>query len=169
MKKGLSATVIGLIAFCVMVATAVAAARMMSVTVREGVMRATPMPFGPIVATFAHGDRVAVEGESGGWLKVRQLEGKQSRGWMHVSALTSRRVVLRSGEGEVAAAASDEELALAGKGFNRQVEASFKTRNSQLDYGAVDRMEKIDIRLARMEQFLREGGLTVQGGAVDGK
>jgi hypothetical protein len=63
---------------------------------------------------------------------------------------------LRSGKTNVRTGVASGELALAGKGFNAQLEAEFRNKN-QLDFTQVDRMEKITIRSEQMESFLKEG------------
>lgn len=125
------------------------------------------MAFGRIVASLHYGDRVAVAEESGSWLKVREAVGGR-QGWMHVSALTSKQVVLHPGDADVQAVASGEELALAGKGFNRQVEGAFKGRQ-RLDYAWVDRMESIVVPSIQMAKFLKQGGLAGEGGGDHGR
>ena len=166
MKKGFWGGVVGLLGVCLMVVAVGATGQMKSVSVKETALRMAPMPFGRILATLRYGDQVTVEKEVNGWLQVRE-QRKGSQGWVHLSALTGKRIVLQAGEGDVAAAASGEELALAGKGFNRQVEASFKERNRELDYAAVDRMETAVISTALSEEFIRNGGLNEWGGAAN--
>ena len=65
---------------------------------------------------------------------------------------------------DVAQAASSDELALAGKGFSKQVEGEFKTKNPQLDYTWVNRMEQMVISQEQIEQFLKDGKLAPEGG-----
>lgn len=164
MKKALWAGVVGLLGICLTVAVVGAAAQMKSVAVKETALRSSPMPFGQIIEMLRYGDRVAVDEEANGWLRVH---GKSGQGWVHVSALTAKRVELRAGDDDVSAVASSEELALAGKGFNRQVEASFKDRNRQMDYASVDRMEAMTIQPSALQEFLRKGGLAEWGGAAN--
>jgi hypothetical protein len=45
---------------------------------------------------------------------------------MHSSALTKKKLKLAAGEADAATTVSSEEQALAGKGFNSDVEAKFK-------------------------------------------
>ncbi|MBF0551078.1 MAG: SH3 domain-containing protein [Deltaproteobacteria bacterium] len=144
--------------------TALAAAKIMSVQVKEGHLRVSPSFLGKIVATLPYGSQVDVQEETGSWAKVSAVSGG-STGWMSVSALSSKRIVLNPGAADVEQAASSRELALAGKGFNAQVEGDFKATHKNADYAAVDKMERINISPAEVDSFVTEGRLTAGGGA----
>ena len=137
--------------------------QMMSVTVRETKVRQTPSFLGKIVATLAYGDRVEVIEEGRGWVKIVLPDGKM-QGWVNLSAMTEKRIVLEAGEEDLEAAASSSEVALAGKGFNSDVEEKFK-KEKKLDYTWIDLMEKIAFPTDKLLDFLKKGGLTIQEGA----
>jgi len=134
-----------------------AAPTAMSVQVQTSPMRATPSPLGRVVATLKHADRVEIISKQTGWLQVRGPGGQT--GWVNESALTKSKIVLKAGAEDVNRAASGEELALAGKGFNSDVEADFKSKNSNIDFTWIDRMEKIVVNDQDAVEFLKEGGL----------
>lgn len=147
----------------VLLAAASASAATMSVQVKTGQIRATPSFLGTIVAPVAYGDRVDVVSEQGEWMKVSTAQGKE--GWIHNSALTKKRIVLQAGGKDVAGAASSDELALAGKGFNSEVEGEFKAANKDIDFTWVDRMEKWKVDIKEMQKFLQQGDVTpAEGG-----
>ncbi|MFH1039203.1 MAG: SH3 domain-containing protein [PVC group bacterium] len=137
-------------------------ADILNVQVRNGALRSKPSFLGQIVGSVSYGDRVTVIQEQGEWVLGRKGSGPQ--GWIHISALTDDEIELSAGSGTVETAASGDELALAGKGFNSDVEAEFKTRNSDIDFTWVDRMEKIIILPEQMEGFLKVGQVTAPGG-----
>jgi hypothetical protein len=83
---------------------------------------------------------------------------------MHVSALTKRKVVLQPGKADVEEAATSDELALAGKGFNKQVEEQFSSDNPDADYAWIDWMEQIVVSPEEIRRFQEEGGLSPKGG-----
>ncbi|MFH0880636.1 MAG: hypothetical protein V2A34_13050, partial [Lentisphaerota bacterium] len=58
---------------------------------------------------------------------------------------------------DVRTGASGEELALAGKGFNSDVEAEFKSQNKNVDFTWVDKMEKMKETPDELISFLKEG------------
>jgi hypothetical protein len=135
----------------------------MSVQVKKGEIRSTPSFLGRIIARLSYGDQVAVLKEQGPWLRVKVSEST-TEGWMHASALTHEQIVLQAGAQDVQAAVSSDELALAGKGFNEQVEGQFKADNPQVDFTWIDRMEKFVVSQKEMKKFLQRGKLTPQGG-----
>ena len=133
----------------------------MSVQVKKGDVRATAGFLGKIVSSLDYGDRVEVLESKDGWMRIGKTN-KSAAGWIHSSALTDKRIVLQAGSGDAKVAASGGELALAGKGFNAQVESEYKSRNKNLDFAAIDRMQATKISQDRITAFLKEGGL---GGA----
>ena len=138
--------------------------KMMSVQVKKGEIRSTPSFLGRIVAWVSYGDRVYVRGEKGSWVKV-SMPGQNTEGWMHASALTVKKVAFNAGATDVRTSASSNELALAGKGFNKQVEDEFKQKNPKMNYAWVDRMEKFVVSEKAIKQFLKEGKLSPKGGS----
>ena len=140
------------------------AMKMMSVQVKQGEVRATPYFLGKIVATLSYGDRVEVLGSKERWFRVSP-QGKGVTGWMHASALSEKRIVLKAGGRDAQVGASSGELALAGKGFNADVETEFKSRNRNIDFSWIDRMQAMKVEPERIAAFLQEGGLVpAQGG-----
>jgi len=83
---------------------------------------------------------------------------------VHASALTTKKIALRSGASDVGQAATDDEVALAGKGFNKQVEGEFRLKNQDIDFTWIDKMEAIVISPIEMQRFLSEGNLFPEGG-----
>ena len=136
---------------------------MMSVQIRQGELRATPSFLGKIVARLSYGDRVYIFEDKGFWSKVGLSQGA-AEGWIHSSALTTKKIVLRAGAEDVETAASSDELALAGKGFNQQVESEFRAKNPNLDFTWIDKMETYVVSEEEMKQFLKEGSLSPEGG-----
>jgi uncharacterized protein YgiM (DUF1202 family) len=133
----------------------------MSVTVKETQIRATPSFLAKALAVLAYGDQVQVLDTKGDWARVSLPSGKE--GWVSLKALTEKKIVLKSGA-DVSTSASSGEVALAGKGFNADVEAQYK-QEQNLDYTWVDAMEAVKVTTAQIDSFLTKGGLTEQGGA----
>ncbi len=145
-----------------LLAASVAAAETMSVQVKTSQVRNQPSFLAKVVAEVAYGDRVVVLGRQGIWTRVRSPKGRV--GWLHSSALTEKKIVMAAGKNNVETAASSDELALAGKGFNSDVEAEFKSRNKDIDFTWVDRMEKIIIDPRQMQGFLKQGEVNPPAG-----
>ena len=129
----------------------------MSVTVREAQVRSAPSFVGKIVGVFAYADAVELREERAGWGFV---SAGTVEGWVHMSALTDKRIILTAGDENVGSGASSGEVALAGKGFNKQVEDKYK-EEQKLDYAMVDEMETIVYAPEELVLFMTEGGLNM--------
>lgn len=135
--------------------------KLMSVNVKETQVRATPSYLGKALGTLAYGDRVQAAESQKGWVKVT-VPGKGLTGWVNESALTAKKVVLSSGSETASQQASSGEVALAGKGFNAQIESENR-KDASFDYATVDRMERTVVAPEAASAFLKAGGLA--GGA----
>ena len=138
----------------------------MSVQVREGYIRVAPSHLAAIERGVSYGDRLAVFEERGDWRRV-SLEAEKVQGWIHGTALTSKRIILSAGEEDVASSVTHDEIALAGKGFSEEVEDEYRRANRNLDYFWIDRMEDREISSEEILSFLEAGRLKPdrEGGA----
>ncbi|MBN2316812.1 MAG: SH3 domain-containing protein [Sedimentisphaerales bacterium] len=128
----------------------------MSVQVKTSKLRATPSQLGRIVSTVNYGDTVQVESSQRGWYAVTTADGK--KGWLHESVLSDKPIAMRAGTTDAATGVSTDEVALAGKGFNEQVEAKMKAEKS-LDFTWVDRMIAFDVSEDQILAFRSQGNL----------
>jgi uncharacterized protein YgiM (DUF1202 family) len=129
----------------------------MNVQVKTGQVLATPSFLGKVVTKVNYGDQMQVLEQQGDWSKVTTSDGQS--GWIHSSALTKKKIAMSAGGQNAQTGASGDELALAGKGFNSDVEADFKAKNRSVDFTWVDKMEKIKVQPDSMQQFLKAGGI----------
>ncbi|MBN2206652.1 MAG: SH3 domain-containing protein [Candidatus Aminicenantes bacterium] len=132
------------------------------VNVQTTALRKEPKFYAPALVVLKAGDRLEAIGSQDGWLRVRTAAG--AVGWVHDSAVGSRAFALAAVDKSLQTKASADEVALAGKGFDKQVEDSFKARNRTISFVWVDRMLKIKTSSAELERFLREGKLAEFGG-----
>jgi hypothetical protein len=95
-----------------------------------------------------------------GWYPVTMPDGKT--GWLHESALSTKLIAMQAGTSDAATGVSSDEVALAGKGFNEQVEAKLKA-DGKLDYTWVDRMAAFAVSADQINEFRAQGDLA--GGA----
>ena len=137
--------------------------KMMSIQVKNGDVRSSPSFMGKIVDQLKYGDQVAVQNVKGSWYFIDRPEGSTD-GWMHSSALSVKKIVLNPGASDVEQAASSDEITLAGKGFNQQVENDFKSKNPQVDFTKKNKMEKITVSQNQIQAFIKEGQLSPKGG-----
>ena len=148
------------LALCLGTAWAIAA-KVMSVSVRDGQVRETPSFLGKIVAKAGYGQSVDVLEEQGDWSKVTLPGGVA--GWMHKTALSTDKLAM-SGGSAAPGSVSGKEMALAGKGFSAEVEADYK-RSHGGNFAAVDAMEQVRYDAAALIAFLSKGDVKPQGGS----
>lgn len=141
--------------------SAAALAGVMNVQSEKAVVRATPGPFAASVATLAYGDQVTTLAEQGAWTQVKTAAGVT--GWTQTASLSKKTFKLQAGTKDVGSTASSQELALAGKGFNSQVEGEYKSKNPDMDFKAIDRMEQFKVSEKQMVKFIEDGGLNAVG------
>jgi SH3-like domain-containing protein len=125
----------------------------MYVTAKTIEVKSSTAFFADTLGSLAYGSPVSVLQEYGKWAQVKSAEPPEISGWVAAASLTSKRIILGS-----ATSASADEIALAGKGFNQEVENVYR-RNGALNYGAIDAMEAIRIPNRQLFSFLQEGRL----------
>jgi uncharacterized protein YgiM (DUF1202 family) len=103
-----------------------------------------------------YGDRVTVIRVDGRFVEVRSAANSSITGWTPSSNLSARQVVAGT-----TSTATAREVALAGKGFNQEVEQSFRNENRNLNYADVDRVEAITVDMNQLRRFLEEGRLAM--------
>jgi hypothetical protein len=133
-----------------------AAAESVQVTTRENAVRSDCRFFAPVKLKVVLGDRLNVTGRKGDWYKV---SAKGVNGCIHKSAVEARSFT-SSGRGAASAGTSSDEVSLAGKGFNPQVEAGYRKSGKGLNYAAVDEISQIQVGEKALEAFVLQGGLT---------
>jgi hypothetical protein len=103
--------------------------------------------------TLNYGDRVTVIQVSGNFVEVRSVNSSIT-GWTASANMSIRQIV--SGNTSTLSA---RETALAGKGFNQEIEDAYKTKGA-LNYADVDRVEAITVTEAGLKDFLEKGHLS---------
>ena len=102
--------------------------------------------------TLQMGDRVTVLQVNGTWAEVSSASNSSLSGWTAVSNLSARQIVAST------SSASASEVALAGKGFNQEVENSYKAEGD-LNYADVDKTEAITVSQDDLYNFIVDGHL----------
>lgn len=150
--------------FCLIAGDASAWGKKRSIQVRNGKLRSNPTYLSKVVTTLPYTTRVVILEKNGIWNKV-QVTDTETQGWIHSSALTKKKLKMSADEEEGSLGVSSDEQALAGKGFNSDVEAEFKTRNKDIDFTWVDKMETFKVSPEEMQDFLKKGKVeSVKGG-----
>jgi len=133
------------------------AAESARVVTRENAIRQECRFFSPVKAKVKYNDQLAILSRAGDWRKV---SFRGVTGCIHKSAVTEGSVKLSSGLGGKGRGASSDEVSLAGKGFNPQVEASYKNSHPGLNYAGVDAIEHYGVSDETLQAFMMKGGLT---------
>ena len=132
-----------------------AAAETIQVTTRENAVRGDCRFFAPVKLKVSLGDQLTVKGRKGDWYLV---SAKGVNGCIHKSAVESRSFA-SAGRRAATGGASADEVSLAGKGFNPQVEAGYRKSDKNLNYAAVDEIVRFTVSEKSLESFVLQGGL----------
>lgn len=140
--------------------------RVVYVQVENSVLREKPGYLSKLVAdggqpaVFGYGTQLPVAEVQGSWLRVARGSVK---GWIHESAVSTKRIQLAKGPLQ-RSAVSEEEVLIAGKGFSKEVEDEYRKGHVSLRYDAVDAMERRVFSLDMLARFLEEGAVIPVGG-----
>jgi hypothetical protein len=129
------------------------------VQVVEARMRREASFLSPTVAVLGYGDVVNKRAVAANnqWLLVARPSGEE--GWLHQSALTSTRLVLKAGEQSMSGRSGGAEATLAGKGYSEETERDFQKDHQQLDFAAINRLDESRPGDEEILRFIREGQL----------
>lgn len=139
------------------VATAVLAETVTVIT-KENAIREYSKFFSPVKAYVKYNDRLEVLSTDGDWYKVKF---GPSIGYIHKTAV-EKRTASSSSPGlfsRKGSRVSESEAALAGKGFNPQVEASYKSKHPEMKFYLVDNIERFIVPDREVTVFIANGGL----------
>ncbi len=136
--------------------------KLANIIVKQGGLRHQPSFIGKLLTNLNYGESVEILTESNGWSNVKTVRTGQL-GWIHNSALSKKTITLNSGGLTGGHSATGDELALAGKGFNKQVERQYQVKNPSIDFSWINKMETMTISESQIEQFLYEGQVTPGG------
>ena len=151
--------IIGVAVVCV----AVLLAETLIVKVQSTYVRQEPKFYSPPVATLRAGESVTQISSQAGWFKVKTSKGIE--GWIHSQAVQTGKFTVAAMDKSLKTSATADEVALAGKGFNKQVEDEYKSRNKGMNFDEVERMLKIKVATDELRRFLMAGRLAEFGGA----
>jgi len=116
--------------------------------------------FSSVRGTLQYGAAVTILQIDGKWAEVRSTANSSVTGWTPVANLSAKRIVAGSGGASGGGGATASEVALAGKGFNQEIENAYKA-GGKLNYAAVDEIEKKNVVTKPVLQaFIKEGHLS---------
>jgi SH3-like domain-containing protein len=127
--------------------------KVMYVAVKQANLKSSTGFFAASKGQIEYGAPVTVVQEKGKWAEIRSKNSPAKAGWITLSSLTSKRITASSGSAQAS------EIALAGKGFNAEVEAAYRKETGS-GYAAVDKLESQSVSNEELRQFIREGRLS---------
>jgi hypothetical protein len=115
------------------------------------------------LAKLQFGDQLEMEEVVKDWAKVKF---GQQKGYIHQSALTSTKVDVKTllFSSSSSSGASQDEVALAGKGFTPEVEKNYGKAHPEMNYALVDEIERYSVDPSSLRSFIQRGGLKVSEG-----
>jgi uncharacterized protein YgiM (DUF1202 family) len=137
-------------------------AETLTVKVQSTGLRSSPKFYAPTVQSLHAGDKLEKISTQDGWIQVKTSGG--AVGWVHSSAVAVPKFNLMASDQGLKTQASADEIALAGKGFNKQVEENYRAKHGELSFVWVDKMLQIKIPASKVEEFLKAGRLAGLGG-----
>ena len=117
-------------------------------------LKSTTGFFATAKGTLVYGAAVTVLQIKGSWAEVSSVANASVSGWTAVANLSSKRIVSGAAAGTTAS-----EVALAGKGFNQEIENAYKAKG-RLNYADVDRTEAQKVTKKELQDFINAGHLS---------
>jgi hypothetical protein len=139
------------------------AAEPVKVKVQKTSLFDQPNFFSKTVAMLQFGDQLEMDEVVKDWARVKF---GQLRGYVHQSALTSTKVDMKTMlfSSPTSSRASQDEVALAGKGFTPEVESNYGKAHPEMNYALVDEIERYHVDPHSLRSFIQQGGLKVSEG-----
>ncbi|GBU28079.1 hypothetical protein R84B8_01637 [Treponema sp. R8-4-B8] len=109
---------------------------------------------GKKVATLSYGDKVTVTKVDGKNVEVKSDADSSIIGWAPSVNFSTKKIIVGS-----ASTTSAKEVALAGKGFNQDIENSYSSQG-EVSFADVDKVEAITMDETALMRFIEEGRLS---------
>jgi len=126
-----------------------------AVQVKTAQLREAPSFAAKILAAVNFGEELTVEKIEKAWA-LASFSGSSVKGWLHESALTDKKISLSSGRREAQVSVDEREVSIAGKGFDRQTEQSYRVDNPN-GYAQVEAMQSPNFTAEASLAFLKAG------------
>jgi len=127
-----------------------------TVQVREIAVKSSPDYLSRTVGRLNFGDRVDIASTEGNWYRIANPSG-----YIPTNAVGRSSGSIEASKRYAATGVTHDETALAGKGFNPQVENQYRKSSASLAaaYGQVDRVERMTVSDAALTSFISKGQL----------
>ena len=90
------------------------------------------------------------------WAKIQSIDNEEIIGWVNAKSLTKKKLIASEGNADTNA----NELALAGKGFNKAIEGAY-SEEYEVSFDQVDEIEGYSLSDEELVDFIREGKLNL--------
>lgn len=162
MKRSLVITMVSIAIFSLIATSASAVKRQgggkksKSIQVRTVAVKSSTDYLSRTVGTLSYGAKVDIVGDEGNWYHIVSPAGYIPK---NVVGRSTRSI--DASRSYAATGVSHDETALAGKGFNPQVEGQYKRSNASLAaaYTQVDRIERMKVSQSALSNFIAKGKL----------
>ena len=132
------------------------------VEVSSAKLRQQPKHWAPGSVELPYGTALSELSREAGWLRVRTGAGQE--GFVHESAITSRKIVLSAAGAGANVRPDDSDVVLAGKGFSKELEGGLAGSRKDLNFTQVDALQKNHISDGELFKFIKLGKLNEGGG-----
>jgi len=133
------------------------AAEKFIVKIQSTNLRKEPKFYAQTIVILKAGENLEKVSAQDGWIQVKTSGGLV--GWIHSSAVETKKFNLFATDKTLKTQASASEVALASKGFNKQVEESYRAKHKEVSFVWVDKMLQIKVSPSQVESFLKKGKL----------
>ena len=156
MKPNYWLAVLGLL-----LAANVATAASAIVITQQAMLRKDKHFFAAVVARVPYGESLQVLGSEGDWLRVYYQD---TYGWLHNGEVKQQVFNLSGLTAQSSGGTTQDEVALAGKGFTPEVEKALRKKNPKMQFHLVDKVESSRVSSKNLRVFLEKGNLKEPGG-----
>jgi len=127
-----------------------------TVQVKEIDIKSSPNYMSSSIGRLTYGARVEISATEGNWYRI-----KTPPGYIPKNAVGQSAKSVDASKGYAASGVTHDETALAGKGFNPQVEGQYKKSSASLAaaYTQVDRVERMTVSDSALRSFIAQGKL----------
>lgn len=112
--------------------------------------------FGEETAELSYASPVYLLDEKKSWAKIQSIDDEEIIGWVNAKSLTKKKLIASEGNADTNA----NELALAGKGFNKAIEGAY-SEEYEVSFDQVDEIEGYSLSDEDLVDFIREGKLNL--------
>lgn len=113
--------------------------------------------FSEVQNQLPYGTQVVIIEEKGKWAFIKATKDSSITGWIPQANLTKKKIVTNNPLYTINA--STEELALAGKGFSAEIEASFSDAATKDALDTLNALENTQLSVEALQEFIEEGNL----------